>query len=43
MTNPGLYAGIYRLIQEYAELVDQTLIRLKSGSSQANDLRRDRN
>lgn len=37
MSNPGLYAGIYQLIQEYAELVDMTLIRLKSGTSQVND------
>lgn len=40
MSNPGLYASIYQLIQEYAELVDHTLIRLKSGSSQVNDPKR---
>ena len=37
MNNPGLYASIYQLIQEYAELVDITLIQLKSRTSQVND------
>lgn len=37
MNNPGLYASIYQLIQEYAELVDNELIRLKSGTSQVTD------
>lgn len=37
MSNPGLYASIYQLIQEYAELVDTELIRIKSGTSQVTD------
>lgn len=37
MSNPGFYASIYEQIREYAELVDQVLISLKSGTSSSND------
>ena len=37
MNNPGLYASVYQLIREYAELVDTVLISLKSDTSQVND------
>jgi hypothetical protein len=40
MSNPGLYASIYQQIREFAELVDMVLISLKSGTSQANDVSR---
>ncbi|MEN4012455.1 MAG: hypothetical protein ROW48_10505 [Bellilinea sp.] len=37
MNNPGLYASIYQLIGEYAELVDTVLINLKSDTCPIND------
>ncbi len=37
MNNPGLYASIYQLIREHAELVDTVLISLKSDTSQVDD------
>jgi len=33
MTNPGLYSGIYQQIREYAELVDNVLVNLKSNQN----------
>lgn len=40
MSNPGFYASIYEQIREYAELVDNVLIGLKSGTSSSNDPKR---
>lgn len=40
MSNPGFYASIYEQIREYAELVDNVLIDLKSGASLPNDPKR---
>lgn len=40
MSNPGFYASIYEQIREYAELVDNVLIGLKSGTSSQNDPQR---
>lgn len=36
MSNPGLYSSIYEQVQRYAEMVDEVLISLKSGTAKAN-------
>ena len=36
MTNPGLYSGIYQQLREYAELVDDVLINLKTEGEKAD-------
>ncbi len=39
MSNPGLYSGIYQQIREHAELVDNVLVKLKTGEGNDNSLR----
>jgi hypothetical protein len=39
MTNPGLYSGIYQQIREYAELVDNLLVKLKTDQGDDKSLR----
>lgn len=36
MSNSGLYSSIYEQVQKYAEIVDEVLISLKSGTAIAN-------
>lgn len=40
MSNPGIYSGIYKQVQELAELVDEVIIRLKENNSFKNDANR---
>jgi len=37
MSHTGLYSGLYSRIRGYAELLDDVIIRLKSGESTPND------
>jgi hypothetical protein len=37
MSNTGLYSGLYAWVRQYAELLDEVIIRLKSGESTPND------
>lgn len=42
MSHTGLYSGLYSRIREYAELLDDVIIRLKSGESTPSDPTRQR-
>src|SRR5258708_39151520 len=37
MSDTGLYSGIYQLMREHAELIDEVLIGLKDGSGSTED------
>lgn len=39
MTNSGLYSGIYQQVREYAELVDNLLVRLKTNEGDNKSMR----
>jgi hypothetical protein len=40
MSHTGLYSGLYARVRHYAELLDEVIIRLKSGTSTPADLGR---
>src|SRR6266481_3577188 len=40
MSSTGLFSGLYARVREYAELLDDVIIQLKSGEGGAQDLRR---
>lgn len=40
MSYSGLYSGLYTRIRDYAELVDEVLMGLKTGTSSPSDTRR---
>jgi hypothetical protein len=42
MSNTGLYSGLYSKVRDYAELLDNVLIHLKSGTSCPSDIPRQR-
>ena len=42
MSHTGLYSGLYSRIRDYAELLDDVIVRLKSGDSTPNDPARQR-
>ncbi len=37
MSHVGLYSGLYSRVRQYAELLDEVIIRLKSGESRPTD------
>ena len=42
MSHTGLYSGLYARVRQYAELLDEVIIRLKSGESTPTDPGRQR-